>query len=266
MYMKESFPQLESKNPTPEQKWAESESMFSKIYGTGVKKYLEGLPSLTSAFHKSDLGVRCIDEGTPSGIHMAGSGIILSTAEKIDELRRVEEELKRAGVDGVYSHEGCGAAALYAETVAHDPNNAHKYAVEWAQKLAKELGVDYKGHIDKLARPKDFHNARIAYYDATGEFDPFKIKEIPDGFIISRHFLDPMYSKEELGIALSIAMGHHGFGDKFSKDKPFIIAPIQMITNEKRPDLELQALEAEARAIAAPFGDRVIVEGFRIKK
>ncbi len=250
---------------SPEQSWNESQPIFSKIYTAGVKNYMENLPTIGDAFYLSDHSVRCIDEGTPGGIHMAGSGILLSTPEKDAELARIKEELMNAGVDGVYSHEGCGAAALYAETVAHDPKNAHKYAVEWAEKLAKELGVEYKGHITDLARPKEFHNARIAYYDGTGQFDPFKIKEIPDGFIISRYFLDPTYSKEELAIALSIAMGHHGFGSKFNKDNPFIIAPIELLVND-RPSLALEELEAEAHEVAAKFGDKVIVEGFRQRK
>ena len=98
-----------------------------------------------------------------------------------------------------------------------------------------------------------------------GLISPFKIKEIPDGFIISRYFLDPTYSKEELAIALSIAMGHHGFGSKFNKDNPFIIAPIELLVND-RPSLALEELEAEAHEVAAKFGDKVIVEGFRQRK
>lgn len=242
--------------------WTESQELFSKIYKTGVRKYLETLPILSEGFRLEDHSVRCIDEGTPGGIHVAGSGILLSASDKKEQLEQLVEELVGAGADGVYSHEGCGAAKLYAETVMGNLDGAKDYAVEWAKKLALRLDAPYKGHITDLARPKEFHNARIAYYDGSGKFDPFKIKEIPDGFIISRYYLDSEYAREELKIALSIAFGHHGFGDKFTKDNPFIIVPIEKFVT-KRKDISLSDLEREAREISAVYGDRVIVEGIR---
>lgn len=244
-----------------EDSWRESQTVFSEIYKSGVKDYLEGLSILGEAFKLQDRSVRCIDEGTPGGIHIAGSGILLSTEDRRNELKNATEELIGAGADGVYSHEGCGAAVLYAETVMHNPAGVREYAIDWAKKLAAELKVPYKGHISDLARPKEFHNARIAYYDGSGKFDPFRIKEIPDGFIISRYFLDRDYAKEELRIALSIALGHHGFGDKFTADNPFIIAPVEKFVT-KRSGISLRELEQEAREVASQFGNKVIVQGF----
>lgn len=243
--------------------WQESRVIFSRIYATGIRKYFEGLPNLGKAFELEDRSVRCIDEGTPGGIHLAGSGILLSTDEKRAELERILEELRGAGADGVYSHAGCGAAKLYAETVKgdHDPNNAEGYAIEWAQALAKLLQAPYKGHITDLKRP-DFHNARIVYYDGSGRFDPFRMREIPDGFIISRYYLDQRYAMEELRIALSIAFGHHGFGDKFTEDSPLIVAPIEKFVTKRR-NISLPELEEEARQVASQFGGRVVVEGFK---
>ena len=244
--------------------WQESQLVFSKIYKYGVRDYVDSLPSsvLRMAFNLHDRSLRCIDEGTPGGIHVAGSGILLSVEEKQVELTKVMSELRTAGVDGVYSHKGCGAARLYAETVKGQPDKSDEYAVNWGQKLARDLNVPYKGHIVELSRPQEFHNARIIYYDGSGKFDPFRIKEIPDGFIISRYYLDGGYAKEELGIALSIALGHHGFGDKFTHDDPLIVSPIEGITNDTEA-LSLSSLIKEALDVTAQFGNRVIVQGFK---
>ncbi|MDO8493259.1 MAG: hypothetical protein Q7S19_01805 [bacterium] len=242
--------------------WQESQALFSTIHRMGLRSYLEGLSNLSEAFNLQDRSVRCIDEGTPGGIHIAGSGILLDTKDNEAKLVRVIEELRGAGVDGVYSHEGCGAAALYAEKVMDNPAGAKDYAIKWAEELASELGVPYRGHIEKLSRPKEFHNARIAYFDGSGKFDPFRIKDIPDGFIVSRYYLDRDYAKEELAIALSIAFGHHGLEDRFTKDDPFIIAPIEKFTT-KRQGISMAELESDAREVAEKYGDRVIVHGFK---
>jgi predicted ATP-dependent Lon-type protease len=88
------------------------------------------------------------------------------------------------------------------------------------------------------------------------------MKDIPDGFIISRYYLDPAYAKEELAVALSIAMGHHGFGEKFTKENPFIIAPIEKFKT-KRSGISMEELQADAMEVARQYGDRVIIRGFR---
>ncbi len=257
--------QEEKKMRSVEEYWQDSQNIFSEIYKSGIKKYLRKVPALKKAFLLHDYSVRCIDEGTPGGIHIAGSGILLSTKEKKTELKKVVAELKRAGVDGVYSHEGCGAAKLYAETIMKEPDKDRGYAIDWAKELSTIIDVPYKGHIAELARPKEFHNARIIYYDGSGKFDPFKIKEIPDGFIISRYYLDQKYSKEELKIAISIALGHHGFGNKFTKDSPLIIAPIEGSEN-KTLYLSLRQLETEVKDVSLQFGERIFVKGFKEPK
>jgi hypothetical protein len=248
-----------------EQYWQESQAIFSQINDIGLASYMESVPNLCDAFKLSDKSVRCIDEGTPGGIHIAGSAILLSTEDKKAELEKVIEELRGAGADGVYSHEGCGAAKLYLNSLPEDQRGEKSYtehAIDWAKKLAEILSVPYKGHITDLKRPKEFHNARIAYFDGSGKFDPFKIKEIPDGFIISRYYLDPEYAKAELGVALSIAMGDHGFGEKFTKENPFIIAPIEKFKT-KREGISMEDMMRDAEEIARQYGDRVIVRGFR---
>lgn len=263
--MNEYMNKQEKGTKSLEQYWAESQTIFSKINDMGLASYMESVPNLSDAFKLEDHSVRCIDEGTPGGIHIAGSGILLSTEDKKNELERIIEELRGAGVDGIYSHEGCGAAKLYLSGLPKEEQGKKDYtehAKDWAAKLAGILGVPYKGHITDLKRPKEFHNARIAYFDGTGKFDPFKTPEIPDGFIISRYYLDPDYAKAELAVALSIAMGDHGFGEKFTKDSPFIIAPIEKFKT-RREGISMEEMMRDAEDVAHQYGDRVIVRGFR---
>lgn len=252
----------DKQNANLEQHWQDSQDIFSEIYKLGLKQYVEKLGEIGNAFNLRDTSVRCIDEGTPGGIHIAGSGILLNVDNRKKELEEVIKKLQDTKVDGVYSHAGCGAAQLYAKNI-NDPDNYEKYAIDWAKKLAELLDVLYKGHITELERPKEFHNARIAYYDGSGKFNPSEIKEMPDGFVVSRRYLNPEYAKSELTIALSIAMGHHGFGEKFTEENPFIIAPIESSTTEKIP---LKNLEQEVWEAVRQFGKRVIINGFQESK
>lgn len=263
--MHENMNHQEKETEVFERHWQESRALFSKIYKDGLRNYLGDLPELAEAFKLEDHSVRCIDEGTPGGIHIAGSGILLSTKERKSQLEMALEELRGAGADGVYSHEGCGAAKLYWEGLSDDEKSKKSYgehAIDWAKKLAEILDAPYKGHITKLARPKEFHNAGIVYYDGSGKFDPFRIKEIPDGFIISRYFLDSGYAQDELKVALSIAMGDHGFGDKFTKENPLIVAPIEKFQTQ-RSGISISDLEREVKNATEQYGDRVVIQGFR---
>ncbi len=237
--------------------WEKSQELMNKVKEAGgMESYLDNIPNLFEAFILKDKCVRCIDEGTPGGFHFAGSGILLSTEDKKAELQKIMEKMKEAGVDGVYSHEGCGAAKLFADTIKNDPDNYKNYAIEWAEKLASELGVPYKGHITELARPMEMHNARVVYYDGSGNFDPTKVSEIPNGFVISRQYLDSANAKNELAIALSIAMGHHGFGDLFTDENPLIIAPIE------GRGISAEELNKEVEETISQYGGRVVIQGF----
>lgn len=236
-----------------EQYWQNAKTLLERVLKVGANQYFNSQTEIKRAFSLSDRSLRCIDEGTPGGIHLAGSGILL-------DIDRAVEYSKRARVDGVYSHEDCGAVDLYAELENLDPAFADEYGREWAKTLAKRLKVPYNGHIPiaKMARPRGRHIAAAAYYDATGEFDYSAISTLPVGFIISRKYLDDDYAKTELKTALKIALGSHGFGQKFSKELPFLI--IVLAKTEKA----LKETAAEAEETAAEFREKVKVERVNI--
>lgn len=240
--------------------WDEQENIFREIYKSGVKNYIKKIEGLDEAFGSNDRCVRCIDERTPGGYHAAGSGILLSEEKK----REFIEKVKSSGVQGVYSHKGCGAAKIYAELNGLDTDHSDEYGKKWAEKISKEMNVPYKGHIggegkDALFGPDDFHIARAIYYDGTGLFDYSKVKELPPGFTISRKYLDAENAKKEVGVAVSIALGGHGFGKRITKESPLVII---VIGDSADSEFTRNKLQAEISSVADKNDGRVIVGGF----
>ncbi len=100
--------------------------------------YIKGLDNLKDAFKSKDRSLRCIDEGCRGSIRLAGSGILYQDKAK---------SVLSGKIDGIYSHDQCGAAAIYARQNNLDLSKDDEYGIEWSKKLAKEMGVPYKGHI-----------------------------------------------------------------------------------------------------------------------
>ena len=188
--------------------------------------------------------MRCMDEGTPGGYHYAGSGILREKEE-------VVAEFKAAGVKKITSHDGCGAAALYAKANGIDVSEADVYGKKFAQEIAARLGLPYE-HIsaEQMNRPKEFHVSRIAYYDGTGRFDYQAAKELPAGFIISRGIQKDSASIEEAKVAFNIATGDHGFADKINTENPFVFVVVGKTEEEvNRLTSELSGLVNERARI-----------------
>lgn len=236
--------------------WKEAYQKTQEAMKVGFQSYFANQPNIKEAFFLRDRSVRCIDEGTVGGIHLAGSGILL-------DLEAAAKYLKAAQADSVYSHEECGAAKLYASKEKLDSEFCDEYAREWAKTLANYLKVPYKGHIpiSQMARPSGLHIATVAYYDATGKFDFSPIQELPEGFVISRKYLEAGYAQEELNTAISIALGHHGFGRRFSAKTPFAV----VILSDSNDNLSRDQLEGEVKAAISSFQDRVVLTAIDAK-
>ena len=114
--------------------------------------------------------------------------------------------------------------------------------------------------LSEMARPAGLHVARVAYYDGTGNFDPSRLPDaLPPGFVISRRYLKPDYARRECEIAVSIALGHHGFGELFTKDTPFILV---VVGDPEEKAFLLGSLRTEVEEIARAYGGRVAVDAF----
>lgn len=244
--------------------WEKQGEILKKIKEQGgIANYIKTVSNIADAFKGNDLTVCCIDEGTPYGcIRFAGSLILnQDKAEKFIPL------LKNVGVMGVYSHTGCGAAQFYAKQNNLDVDKADEYGIDWAKKLAEMIGVSYKGHIgiqgtEPMKRPKEFHIARVIYYDGTGRFNPDKVKDLPSGFVISRRYhLDAGSALNEVKIAISIATGNHGLGDLINKTSPIIII---LIGDDNDKNFSINKMKFEIGEILEEYKDKVVVDGFEI--
>jgi hypothetical protein len=183
-------------------------------------------------------------------IRSAGSGVLAEGNHRTEFLRN----LKLAGVAEVKSHAGCGAAALYRERSGITDKTVDEVAVEIATAIAKELEVPYSGHIEDLARPKEFHNARVIYFDGTGTFNPSATESIPQGFVVSRRYMTPEHASVEANIAVSIALGSHGYGDKFTQEEPLLL----VVIGENEGEFSTSCLRCEIETVLEGLKDKPV--------
>lgn len=235
--------------------------LMERIYRKGVGEYAAFLPDLARAFARTDGILRCIDERTPGGVHAAGSGILMSSND-------IRDFVRKAGLQGITSHAECGAAGLAFDALpdvekAKYPNS-DAYGKAFAMELADETGVPYAGHIfiDEMAGPSGAHAARVSYYDGTGKFNWQGLAgELPQGFVISRanHFLDTNPVREA-AISVRLALDDdHGFGQLITPENPFLLIAIEDPANAS---LGLARLMNELRKIEEANGGRVKIDGF----
>lgn len=238
-----------------ERYWREETDRVHAVRKNGAAEYVRAhVPDIAQAFQLKDRACRCIDEGTPGGIHLAGAGCLLSSAEAL-------ATVKEAAVSGIYSHAGCGAAARAAKEQGIPPDGVEQFAQDHARALAEAAQVPYLGHIQKkeLKRPPEAHVARVVYYDGTGRFDPSQVKELPKGFVVSRRYLRGDYAAEEVTVSAGIATGDHGFGRRITNEEPFMVI---VVGDPSDPAYTVEALTKEVEGVAQHYGGRVVVDGF----
>ena len=232
-----------------EKYYHQEDEMYRQIAERGFSEYANSLPDLAKAFETRENCVCCIDEGTPEGGHVAGSGILMSEDELISYYEQTKSEV-------VTSHDNCGAAKIYDESQDMPSENPDEAGRLWAQELAKKLGIKHR-HIsaDEMKRPKEGHFARTVYYDLTGHFNYSATEGLPAGFTISRKFITPKYALEELGVALSITFGDHGLGNKITAENPFYL--VVVAENEE----QLADAKQELDNLSHSHEDKIKVDG-----
>ncbi len=225
--------------------WLEGDDEILLLNRDGAPVYFKReFPDLKHAFKTELQCVVCMDEGTAhkdvngeGKFCMAGSGILFPASNEEERVKKVAELFIGRGITHLTSHGGCGAAGLAyrrdnpnmkpEDVKAEDIEN---YAKEWVRKVADEMGR--MGHeaevshiaVEEMERPKDFHTARVVYFDGVGGFNPDNERGLPMGFVVERKYLPAEYTAEELRVAVNIAFGHHGLGEKFdSPEHPFIV-------------------------------------------
>ncbi len=243
--------------------WGESENNFVVNLLKSGKKLSDIIPRIKnfeSAFTEIPKSLGCSD-GRICEHRFGGAGaFILASAE---EQEKFAEENKEK-IKEVTSHEGCGAAGLKfkamkkaGEQLPVDVKTADELGAYHAKKIAGELGADYR-HIKAEEMSGELHNERAIYFDGTGKFNSGTLAEMPTGFVSSSPNLgfSEEYCRNELIALANIALGDHGFGEKFSKEDPFYI--FVFAENEE----QLARLKKIAQKAAENFSGRVAVDGF----
>lgn len=227
------------------------------------QQLFEYLPKRTNAFILQDYDLRCIDEGTGGGLHIAGTGALYP---------QVVQDFK-GKVSGVYSHEDCGAVALYMKNEQSSSSNnnltedQNLTADKLAKDLANKLGVSFLGriHASEMTRPMGLHTARVIYYDGSGHFNPGEVLGLPQGFVISRKLIsDINYAKREVEVAVKIALGDHGFGKLFTDKSPlYLVAVTDMEPGSTDVDVMKKELDEVARNYTNVKVDKIVGRGGR---
>lgn len=228
------------------------QEVMTKIAKMGFANYAETLPGLRDAFdleeHKPQKDchrcICCMDGRTPFGVHAAGSGILLPSGE-------FDAYIKESNPDSISSHSNCGAAKIAAERAGYT-GNPDDFGKEWAEEEAKKRGLKHI-HIE-VEGP---HCERVCYYDGTGEFNYAGVGGLPKGFVVGRRNMTKEASLAEVGVAINIIFGDHGFGPELLTEKdPFLLVAIGKNAEET------SRLETELLQAANKFGKQVMVDSF----
>lgn len=242
-------------NDVLDRHWKFQKPIYEEIKSHGIGAVFESGSNVEEVFLpvEDPRRVACIDEGTHSAYHLAGSGILLGQ----DEAAR---RLERAGVEVVTYHQECGAAKLKAQKEGWDTSDSDKYAKEFSGELAESLGMLLEFiSIHDMARPSGVHTARSAFYVAAEEFHPeLAGEDLPPAFVISRRYTGPEASVAEAEVSFNIATGDHGFGDRVTEANPFVI----FIIGDPKHEISTDELREELEELRKAAGGRILIQDY----
>lgn len=210
--------------------------------GKSFQQIFDESPNKHEAFILQDYDLRCNDEGTIGGVHLAGSGILYPDAE---------EDFK-GKVSGIYSHTDCEQTKTFIEKQNIQTASPDTIADQAARELAERMHVPYLGRIEAtdLKRPLGIHIARVIYYDGTGHFNPTQAKGFPNGFVISRKYIrDLEYAKSEVEMAIQSIL-NRGFAEKFSDSSPLYLVAV---SDDKPGSVSIEDLVNELKPLLSKF-------------
>ena len=205
--------------------WRQDDPIMQELYRDGADALFTHTPNIEASFKitSEDHSICCIDEGIEHGIHLAGSGC------GIDEEALITK-CKEAGITAFTTHDGCGKWKL---ENPEDINSKGETVEAWGERIAEKIGVPHQ-HItaQQMDRPATLHTARAIYLDGTGLFNRHAVSALPKGFTISPRIFEAE-SFKDLDLAIQIAFGGHGFGDRFTAEHKLAVIVIADPTNEK---------------------------------
>lgn len=246
--------------------WKKSEKspfISDLMEGEKVADIMERL-DYRPAFEKRSKVLGCSD-GRCQGhrLGLPGDGILASPADQEELIKRLQVEGE--GIDEVDSHADCGAAKLARKNTSPERlpigvTTAEGLARYHAEEVARRLGAKC-GHTEACDMSGEVHNERAIYFDGTGMANPEALPELPAGFIYSGPALgmSEKRMKADIETLASIALGDHGFGKRFTKEKPLYVVI------SAKDEEQLRKLTEIAEQAAEQFNGRVVVDGFIAK-
>lgn len=223
-----------------------------------LQSIMESFPEFSEIFRELDT-IDCSDGRVLCGrkIGIAGSGLLLSPSERAAFVERYKGKIKT-----VTTHADCGAAALKfrslkPEEIPVGVYDADEYGTWCGQQLAADLGANHE-YLERGEMANDYHNEVALVLDQTGEFDSTNLENFPNHFVCTGAGLgfSEDYMKSELQTLVGIALGHHGFGERFTSNNPFYI--IVSANNQE----DLSRWQDVASKALADLGERIAVKGF----
>jgi hypothetical protein len=262
--------------------WEEQQRVIKDILGMGgMQSFVDTLPRWNDAFKPVEKPcVCCMDEGIaiPGSYRAAGSMLGWP-------LEDVNNFCEKAGVYAITSHESCAASgAVYKKHLAElglDPENgytqegAEEFTVSRTKDMVKALnetfgnedGSDkftYGGHIplSEMDRPKDRHIASLIVINAsTYAFSPGLADGLPPAFVIDRAPATREEMLAQVTIAVSVACGDHGWGDKVKADETSDSKLMVVVIGDPSNDhMSSARIAEELQELDGIFGGRVIIE------
>jgi hypothetical protein len=256
---------LETKKRMEEEKIAkdweasrQNEVVSRLLAGEDLQKIMETFPGFKESFRDLDT-IDCSDGRVLDGkkIGIAGSGLLLSPEERAKFIENYKGKIKE-----VTTHRDCGAAALKfnslkPEEIPEGVMSADHYGTLLGKQLANELGATHRFLEIKEMASKN-HNEVGLVLDQTGRFDSTNLESFPPHFVCTGAGLgfSSEYMKSEIETLTGIALGHHGYGSRFTAENPFYIMVVAKNGEDQANWI------AVAKEAADKFGDKVKIESF----
>lgn len=237
----------EQTEPHRETLWQDQEAayqLFSRL-DTESPEEVFGAAKLEAATAIKPTFIACVDERVKPEdrslpkIGVAGCGILWSAEQRATFIQNLRDE--GIAPQEANWHKHCGACGEYCK--GHPGQTPEQAGSQAAATLAAELGGETKvstsgyGPEDvPMLEPADFHPARAIFVDGTGRFNPSALN-LPSelhGFLLSgRYYPDMETLAGETRFVENIAMGGHGFGERFTADAPLLL----VLIGDKRSDV-----------------------------
>lgn len=243
-----------------EEEWKRTLNRMEEIRSTGgfsalSTKHSDEVKEMVS--HEGEC-VFCMDGRVApkeNGVAIAGSGILIKDDPVARDL--LVQALRAQGIRKVFLHENCGAVGLYASIKGISQDRAQEEAQTWAKELTRLLGGNDE-KTETLPVDLDFHNEQLVYVTLSEHFCLKNAPDFPTGFQVDAGVVSFANVLAQVKVAIDIALGHHGFGDRFTEKNPFTV----VVAARNEEELKTIQNQSDLVQLVSKHDGRVVIDGF----